>query len=41
MNEREKIALELLDEIFSQAIPNLHILQPVPETKTITRVIID
>lgn len=41
MDEKEKISLELLDEIFSAVIPNMHILQPVPETKTITKVIVD
>ena len=41
MSEEEKIALELLDEIFSSAVPDMHILQAIPVTKTVMKVVVD
>mmetsp|Transcript_26610 Transcript_26610/g.35599 ORF Transcript_26610/g.35599 Transcript_26610/m.35599 type:complete len:114 (+) Transcript_26610:150-491(+) len=41
MNESEKITLEVLDEVFSSAIPDLHILHPVPLTCTVAKVVLD
>lgn len=39
--ESEKIALEVLDEVFAKALNGLHILQSVPVTRVINRVTID
>jgi len=41
MKAGEKIGLELMDEIVNAAFPGLHILQSVPVTRTVTRVILD
>ena len=40
INESEKICMELLDDIFEQAL-GLHILKSVPVTRTVTRVTLD
>lgn len=41
MKESEKAALELLDEIFSIAVEDFHILHSVPVTRHVTKVVLD
>ena len=41
MKESEKMALELLDEIFSKAVEDFHILHSVPVTRQVTKVVLD